>query len=74
MLTVTEETLSNYTLDDVIFPVIGHKVKMPENAEMKKLIQEIMAKDKVTMEMFENHASIGITSATGSYRKIIGRA
>ena len=47
---------------------------MPQNPEMKKLIEDIMLEDNVTMAMFENHAQLSVTSATGSYRKIVGRA
>ena len=38
MIEVTEENIGFYTIDDVIFPIIGSKVKMPVNEEMRKLI------------------------------------
>jgi tRNA(Glu) U13 pseudouridine synthase TruD len=74
MIEVTESNISDYTIDDVIFPIIGHKVGMPKNDEMRKLYEDAMLEDKITMDMFEKHAQLSVTSATGSYRKILGRA
>jgi len=47
---------------------------MPSNADMRGIIEEIMAEDSMTMEMFQSHARTPVTSATGSYRKIVARA
>lgn len=61
-------------MDDVIFPIIGHKVKMPTNPDMRKMIEDIMEKDGMSMAKFNSHASLVSTSATGSYRKIVQKA
>jgi tRNA(Glu) U13 pseudouridine synthase TruD len=74
MIEVTEENINSYTIDDVIFPIIGSKVKMPANEEMRDLIAGYLKEDNITMSLFEDHATLSVTSATGSYRKIIGRA
>ena len=74
MIEVTEENIGSYTIDDVIFPIIGSKVKMPANEEMHKIITDLMKEDNITMSLFEDHATLSVPSATGSYRKIIGRA
>lgn len=47
---------------------------MPNNEDLKKIIFDIMAEDKITMETFEGHMQLDSTSAWGSYRKIIGFA
>ena len=47
---------------------------MPTHPEMKKILEDIMAEDKMTMEQFNNHAGLVSTCAAGSYRKIIGVA
>ena len=47
---------------------------MPSNADMRGIIEEIMAEDSMTMELFRSHAQLVTTSATGSYRKIVARA
>jgi len=74
MVEVTESNINDYTLFDVVFPIIGHEVKMPANPEMNKIVKDIMTEDHITMAMFHAHAQFGATSATGSYRKIIARA
>jgi tRNA(Glu) U13 pseudouridine synthase TruD len=71
MIEVTEENKGQYALEDVIMPLIGHKVKMPSNPEMKQLYETIMAEDQMTMDKFMSHAQNVLTSASGSYRKII---
>jgi hypothetical protein len=42
MIEVTEENIGNYTIEDVIMPIIGHKVKLPSHPEMRKIIEDIM--------------------------------
>ena len=74
MIEVDEANIGNYTLEDVIFPILGHKVKMPSNPDMRKILEDLMKKDNMTMEQFQSHAGLAIVSATGSYRKIVGRA
>ena len=74
MIEVTQENIGNYTLEDVIFPVIGSKVKLPSNPDMRAIIEEIMAKDNMTIAKFNSQETIMSTSATGSYRKIIQKA
>ena len=54
MIEVTEENISNYSISDVIFPIIGHKVAFPSNPEMRKIMEELMNKDGISMAMFEN--------------------
>jgi tRNA pseudouridine13 synthase len=74
MVEVTESNINDYTLFDVVFPIIGHEVKMPLNPEMNKIVKDTMEEDQITMAMFHTHAKFGATSATGSYRKIVARA
>ena len=50
MIEVTEANIDKYTIEDVIFPIIGHKVKMPSNPDMKALMERIMAEDKMSMD------------------------
>ena len=71
MIQVTEENKDKYSIEDVILPIIGHKVQMPSNPEMKQIYEQIMAEDKMTMEKFISHAQNVLTSASGSYRKVI---
>lgn len=54
MIEVTEQNIDSYTLKDVIFPIVGHKVGLPTNPEMRKLIEDLMAKDGMSMSKFES--------------------
>ena len=56
MVKVTEDNINLYTFEDVIFPILGHKVEMPSNPFMKKIVEDIMAEDDITMEKFSSHA------------------
>jgi tRNA(Glu) U13 pseudouridine synthase TruD len=71
MIEVTEENIANYSIEDVILPIIGHKVKMPTNPVMKKIIEDIMKEDDMSMVQFNSHAGLVSTCAAGSYRKMI---
>lgn len=74
MIEVTAENIGNYTIEDVVFPIVGHKVRMPAHPEINAIVADIMAEDGMSMQQFNNHASLVSTCAAGSYRKIIGRA
>ena len=43
MIEVTEENIKDYTIGDVIFPIIGTKVALPSNPEMRKIMEDLMA-------------------------------
>ena len=47
MIEVDESNIDKYTLEDVIFPILGHKVKMPKNADMRKILEDLMKKDNM---------------------------
>jgi len=54
MTEVTAENMDKYTLEDVIFPILGHKVKMPSHPDMKAIVEAIMAEDGISMQTFES--------------------
>jgi tRNA(Glu) U13 pseudouridine synthase TruD len=74
LIEVTEENIHKYTIKDVVMPIVGYKTRMPNNEELKKIILDIMAEDKITPEVFERHILLDSTSAWGSYRKIVAFA
>ena len=74
MIEVTSANINDFTILDVVFPIIGHSVSLPSNQEMNKIIKDIMSEDNISMAMFASQAQSGATSATGSYRKIIAKA
>jgi hypothetical protein len=44
--------LKNYNFDDVIFPIIGHSVSLPNNPDLRKIIEDIMKEDDITIAKF----------------------
>jgi len=70
---VTEENISQFTIDDVVLPVVGHEVRLPVHAEMQQIIVDIMAQDSITMQTFMDQSNVEATSANGAYRKIIAK-
>lgn len=74
LIEVTEENIHKYTLKDVVMPICGYKTRLPANEDLKKIILDIMAEDKITTETYEQHMLLDSTSAWGSYRKILGFA
>lgn len=74
MIEVTEGNIGNFTINDVIMPIIGHKVKLPKNEHLRQIYEKIMKEDDMSMAKFESHSQMVATSATGSYRKIIAKA
>ena len=53
LVEVTEENIHKYSLKDVVLPLVGYKVRFPKNEEMSVIIFDIMNKDGVNMQMFE---------------------
>jgi tRNA pseudouridine13 synthase len=48
-LTVTEETLSQYTIHDVLLPLPGHDVTLPAN-DVKNVYESILSEDNLTFQ------------------------
>jgi chromosome segregation and condensation protein ScpB len=42
---VNEESRERYSLEDVILPIIGHKVDMSRNKEMREIMERVMKED-----------------------------
>ncbi len=75
LIVVTEENINKYTIDDVLMPLVGYRTKLPPNAELQKIINDIMEEDQMSFNNFDQQASMdNFTSAWGSYRKIVARA
>ena len=70
---VTEQNINNYTLFDVVMPLIGKSVKFPENEDLKNMYFSYMEKDGITMSMFEAE-SMESGCAHGAYRHIVASA
>ena len=71
---ITEENKDQYSIEDVVMPIIGYEVPLPENESLREIYQEIMNKDNISLDNFKSHSQSGITSAKGSYRRMLGAA
>lgn len=68
---VTSENLHEFTLNDIVMPMVGYETRMPENQDLQMIILEIMAKDGITIDHFNKISSVAAASATGGYRRIV---
>ena len=73
MISITEANISEYSIEDVVMPMIGHNTRLPENEELRQIILDILKADGLSMETFDKHAKLDATSASGAYRKILAR-
>lgn len=56
---VTEENIGNYTIFDVVMPMIGKSIQLPHNEDLKQLYQQFMDEDEITIEMFKSKSMEG---------------
>ena len=54
MIEVNEENIRDYSIDDVLFPIVGHKVGLPSNAEMRKITEDVMAEDGISEQKYKD--------------------
>jgi len=67
---ITNDNIGKYTIYDIVMPVIGYRVKFPNN-EMKSLILGLLEKDGLSLDHFKNSSLFYY--AVGYYRKILER-
>ncbi|XP_025418895.1 pseudouridylate synthase 7 homolog isoform X2 [Sipha flava] len=68
---ISEESLSKYTIFDVVYPLPGCDVRYPEN-EIGKWYIDLLAKDNLTSEKLMKKNKL--FSLKGTYRAIISKA
>ena len=66
LIEVTEENKANYTLEDVVMPLIGHEVELPKNEKLREIFETLLKEDDMSMDEFRSHAGNAVTSAKGS--------
>ena len=52
VIDVTEENIAEYTIEDVVMPMVGNNIRMPRNADIAAIYQELLRKDGITMTNF----------------------
>jgi hypothetical protein len=55
LIEVTVDNIHKYSIKDVVMPICGFRTRLPAHEELRKIILDIMAADKITLETFENH-------------------
>ena len=70
---ITEDNINDFTIFDVVMPLVGKSIRFPENEELKRLYDEYLEKDEITMKMFEAE-SMESGWAHGAYRHIVVNA
>ncbi|XP_064399578.1 pseudouridylate synthase 7 homolog [Halichondria panicea] len=67
---ITEETLSKYTVHDVLLPLPGFDVRWPEN-EAKEEMMRLLSLDGVSVDQLQHR--VKDFSLSGSYRNIVAK-
>ena len=49
---VTEENIHQFSIQQVVMPLIGYDTRLPANSDLAKIIVDVMQKDGVTIEHF----------------------
>ena len=42
VIDVTEANIGDYTIDDVVMPMVGHQVRIPTNADLAKIYADLL--------------------------------
>jgi tRNA pseudouridine13 synthase len=70
IIDVTADNIAQFTIYDVVLPVVGYSIRFPEN-EMKDMIMEILKEDNISMDNFTEMSKVSGISCHGAYRKIL---
>lgn len=68
IIIATEENLANYSVFDVILPIVGSRTRFPEN-DVKEVIERYLKEDGIDIESFKRSEKQYISY--GSYRKVM---
>ena len=52
VIDVTEENIGEFTIHDVVMPMVGSSIRLPKNAELAAIFNELLSKDGLTMQNF----------------------
>ncbi|KAI8873164.1 tRNA pseudouridine synthase D [Ramicandelaber brevisporus] len=70
-IVVTADNIAQYTIDDVVIPLVGYDVKYPEN-DTGDYMRSLLKEDGLDADAMERPQKD--FSLSGSYRRILGRA
>ena len=49
---VIEANIGDFSIEDVVMPMVGHDVNLPKNEELRKIMIDAMLADGITMDNF----------------------
>lgn len=52
VIEVTEENIGEFTIADVVMPMIGHSIRLPKHPELAQIYTELLLKDGITLDHF----------------------
>lgn len=70
---MTAENINEFTLAEVVLPMIGYETRLPKNEDLQQIFKETMMQEGITLDHFHQIQKVEATSAQGSYRKIIAQ-
>lgn len=68
LIVATEKNLHLFTIFDVVLPIVGSRIKLPQN-DVGLEIERLIKKDNLTLDCFRTNERLFISF--GSYRKIM---
>lgn len=69
VLIATQKQLEQYSILDVIFPVIGNQIDLDEESLAKKVYDKLLEEEEIKIQDFSNHNKSFMMN--GDWRKII---
>lgn len=69
IVTVTSDNIDQFTIYDVVLPIIGGLSKLPQNQQMADFINRIMEEDEISIQDFASLSKQWCVN--GSYRKLL---
>ena len=71
VIDVTKDNIDQFSLEDIVMPMVGYETRMPRNADLQNIVFHFLAKDGVSLDHFQSLTNVSAASASGGYRKIV---
>ena len=52
MIDVTKDNIKDFTLEDIVMPMVGYETRMPRHKHLQDIIFHILAKDGIALDHF----------------------
>ena len=71
VIDVTKDNIKDFTLQDIVMPMVGYETRMPRHKDLQDIVYHILAKDGIALDHFQQLQQVAATSASGGYRRIV---